>query len=52
MKYPPPWMNTMTGNDAAGGEVGATTLSVRQSSLIGWYLPGASIVYMRCCGEQ
>ncbi len=42
----------MTGSDVSGGDLGATTLSVRQSSLIGWYLPGASIVYMRCCGAQ
>ena len=42
----------MTGNDVSGGEVGVTTLSVRQSSLMGWYLPGARIVYIRCCGAQ
>ncbi len=34
------------------GDSGATTLRVRQSSLIGWYLPGARMVYMRCCGAQ
>ena len=31
---------------------GVVTFSVRQSSPIGWYLPTASAVYMRCCGAQ
>ena len=52
MKYPPPWMKTMTGSGSVRRSARVTTLRVRQSSLIGWYLPGASMVYMRCCGAQ
>ena len=46
--YAPPWMNTMTGRGFALGALGASTLSVRQSSLDGWYLPIASIVPRLC----
>ena len=35
MMYPPPWMNTITGSGSSLGFSGATTLRVRQSSLIG-----------------
>ena len=37
--YPPPWTKTMTGSGSSLGVSGVTTLSVRQSSLMGWYLP-------------
>lgn len=42
----------MTGSAEPDRFFGLTTFRVRQSSLIGWYLPGASIVYMRCWGAQ
>ena len=51
-------MKTITGSgpselrDSRPGVSGVTTLSVRQSSLIGWYLPTPVAVYMRCCGAQ
>src|ERR1700732_3864314 len=36
--YPPPWMKNSTGSGSSVGVAGATTLTVRQSSLIGWDL--------------
>lgn len=46
-------MKNITGSGPfSSGDSGATTLRVRQSSLIGWYLPTPSSVYLFCCGAQ
>ena len=50
--YPPPWMKNSTGSGSPAGMAGATTLTVRQSSLIGWYLFTPRMVYRRRCGAQ
>jgi hypothetical protein len=42
----------MTGSGSSLGVAEATTLSVRQSSLIGWYLFTPISVYLRCWGAQ
>src|SRR6185312_7781535 len=45
-------MKNITGSGSSDGADGATTLTVRQSSLIGWYLFTPTSVYLRCCGAQ
>src|ERR1700743_2145318 len=50
--YPPPCTKTITGSDSLSGASGATTLSVRQSSPIGWDLPTPSTVYRRSWGAH
>lgn len=51
MVFAPPWMKTMTGSGVLPVFAGASTLSVRQSSLLGWYFPGASNSPFLCWTE-
>jgi hypothetical protein len=45
-------MKNITGSGSSGSSAGATTFSVRQSLLIGWYLFTPTTVYLRCWGAQ